>query len=142
MAGRCLIASADWLSISIGINDVWRQLDNPEMEQVYPDRFKEVYIHLLNEVKAKTNAKIILMEPTIIEEDVNAKGNQLLKAYVQVIHEISQQFEAIVVPTHQSFCRYLENESKKKLTTDGVHMNSLGNLLMAQTWLDAVLSNK
>lgn len=129
----------DFLSISIGINDVWRQLDHPEMEQVYPERFKEIYEHLLTQVKEKTDAQIIIMEPTIIEEDVNARGNQLLKAYVQVVHEMAQRFDAVVVPTHESFCRYLENEKRKKLTTDGVHMNSLGNMLMAKTWLEAVL---
>ncbi|MBP3952840.1 SGNH/GDSL hydrolase family protein [Bacillus suaedae] len=129
--------SPDYVSISIGINDVWRQLDSPEMKQVYPDQFKEVYTELLKIVKEKTSAQIILMEPTIIEEDIEAKGNLLLKEYVQVIHDLAKQFEAIIVPTHQAFITYLKADSKVSITTDGVHMNSIGNLLMAKTWIES-----
>src|SRR5699024_659990 len=71
----------DWVSISIGINDVWRQLDHPTMDQVYPDQFEKVYRQILTEVKEKTKARVIIMEPTIIEEDIHSKGNELLKEY-------------------------------------------------------------
>ncbi|HWJ79452.1 MAG TPA: GDSL-type esterase/lipase family protein, partial [Niallia sp.] len=123
------------VSISIGINDVWRQLDNPQKEQVYPPEFKTIYIHLLEQVKKKTNARIVIMEPTIIQESIDAKGNILLKEYVQVIHEIAKLYNALVVPTHQVFIQYLNKENHQVLTTDGVHMNTAGNMLMAQTWL-------
>jgi len=123
------------VSISIGINDVWRQLDNPQKEQVYPPEFKTIYIHLLEQVKKKTNARIVIMEPTIIQESIDAKGNILLKEYVQVIHEIAKLYNALVVPTHQVFIHYLNKENHQVLTTDGVHMNTAGNMLMAQTWL-------
>ncbi|MEK1832492.1 hypothetical protein AAAC51_36970 [Priestia megaterium] len=66
----------DYISILIGINDVWRQLDYREKEQVYPDQFKEIYRGLLARVKDRTKAKLILMEPTIIEEDRNSEGNK------------------------------------------------------------------
>ena len=127
----------DVVSISIGINDVWRQLDNPQKEQVYPQEFKTIYIDLLEQVKKKTNARIVIMEPTIIQEDIEAKGNILLKEYVQVIHEIAKLYDALVVPTHQVFIQYLNKKNHQVLTTDGVHMNSAGNMLMAQTWLHA-----
>jgi len=128
----------DYVSISIGINDVWRQLDRPEIEQVDAEEFEKIYKELLTRVKKHTNARIILMEPTVIEEDLQAQGNQMLKIYVKVVNEMANQFEAIIVPTHQAFVQYLEKNNGYKLTTDGVHMNSAGNMLMATTWLKAV----
>ncbi|HZH63000.1 MAG TPA: SGNH/GDSL hydrolase family protein, partial [Metabacillus sp.] len=128
----------DYVSISIGINDVWRQLDRPEIEQVDVEKFERIYKELLTQVKEHTNARIILMEPTVIEEDLQAQGNQMLKKYVKVVNEMAKQFEAIIVPTHQAFIQYLENNNGYKLTTDGVHMNSAGNMLMATTWLKVV----
>ncbi|MCF2649294.1 MULTISPECIES: SGNH/GDSL hydrolase family protein [Bacillaceae] len=125
----------DLVSISIGINDVWRQLDNPDMEQVTPVIFREIYERLLTQVKINTEARIFLMEPTIIEESVEAKGNILLKDFVAVIHQLAKKHEAIVVPTHQVFIEYLQKPNHQVLTTDGVHMNSAGNMLMAQAWL-------
>ncbi|WP_312096288.1 SGNH/GDSL hydrolase family protein [Niallia sp.] len=125
----------DLVSISIGINDVWRQLDRLELEQVTPAIFKGIYDRLLAQVKMHTEASIFLMEPTIIEESIEAKGNILLKDYVAVIHELAEKYGATIVPTHQVFTEYLQKENHQVLTTDGVHMNTAGNMLMAQTWL-------
>lgn len=130
----------DLLSISIGVNDVWRQLDNPDMEQVYPDQYEEIYRTLIEKTQAETNAKIVLMEPTVIEEDVNSEGNQKLKPYVEIVNKIAQEYGLTVVPTYQAFIDYLTSERPLPLTTDGVHMSSTGNALMAKTWIEAVLS--
>ncbi|MGD6875794.1 SGNH/GDSL hydrolase family protein [Bacillus infantis] len=125
----------DLVSISIGINDVWRQLDSPGIVQIGPERFKEVYEDLLTQVKEETEAQIVLMEPTVIEEDVHSEGNRLLTPYVEAVHELAEQFQAVVVPEHKAFLRYLESGGKLKLTTDGVHMTSAGDMLMARAWV-------
>ncbi|MCV9888696.1 SGNH/GDSL hydrolase family protein [Metabacillus halosaccharovorans] len=128
----------DIISISIGINDVWRQLDSEDPDQIYPEQFEEIYVNLLDHVKEKTNAMIILMEPTIIEENLESEGNKKLKPYVDIIHKLAKKFAATLVPTHQSFVSYLKTQADYKLTTDGVHMNSAGNMLMAATWIQNV----
>lgn len=125
----------DVVSISIGINDVWRQLDQPQMEQVYPEKFKTVLDKLLAETK-HTGAEIFLMEPTIIEENNDSKGNQMLILYVNIVRELAEKYAATLVPTHTAF---LETK-KTDLTTDGVHMTDAGNRLMADTWLSAYLA--
>ncbi|SNZ11501.1 Lysophospholipase L1 [Terribacillus aidingensis] len=122
----------DLISVSIGINDVWRQLDQPQMKQVSPEDFKDVYNKILAET-VNLEAKLFLMEPTIIEEDKNSKGNQLLLPYVEIVRELATTYKATLIPTHTAF---LETE-KTDLTTDGVHMTEAGNQLMADTWLKA-----
>lgn len=126
----------DWVSISIGINDVWRQLDHPPMDQVYPAEFEEVYRRLLTDVKENTNAQLIIMEPTIIEEDIHSKGNKLLIEYVNITRRLSSEFQALHIPTHEKFIEYVEHYPDTNLTNDGVHMNPLGRMLMAVSWLD------
>ncbi|MFC2947757.1 SGNH/GDSL hydrolase family protein [Virgibacillus sediminis] len=128
----------DVLSISIGINDVWRQLDEPNIEHVTPEQFEQIYGELLGKVKEETDAKIILMEPTVIEEDPFATGNEKLKPYVDAVQRTAEKFDTVLVPTHDAFIHYLGAENGEKLTTDGVHMNQLGNMLMATTWIKAV----
>ncbi|MBS4219279.1 SGNH/GDSL hydrolase family protein [Bacillus sp. FJAT-49711] len=128
-----LALNPDYVSVSIGINDVWRQLDSPDMEQVYPEQFEEILTGLLE----KTNGQLILMEPTVIEEDVDSEGNQKLVPYVEIIRNLAKKFNAILVPTHQDFIDYLNTGTAYKLTTDGVHMNSAGNMLMAASWIKA-----
>ncbi|MEH7255529.1 SGNH/GDSL hydrolase family protein [Neobacillus niacini] len=127
----------DVISISIGINDVWRQVDSPEIDQVYPEQFEEIYESLLTSITAKTKASIVLMEPTVIEEDVQSLGNKLLIPYVETVHRLADKYNAIIVPTHQAFIEFLESSNDQPLTIDGVHMNSMGNMLMAKTWVQA-----
>ncbi|ADU31604.1 SGNH/GDSL hydrolase family protein [Evansella cellulosilytica] len=128
----------DWVSVSIGINDVWRQLDQPSISQIYPEAFTNIYEDLLDQVKNKTAAKIILMEPTIIEEDVMSKGNELLKPYVHAVHRLVEKYDCIIVPTHYVFIEALRTKSHGALTTDGVHMTPEGDKLIAHTWLKSI----
>lgn len=122
------------LSISIGINDVWRQLDSQGIDQILPGKFETVYRALLDQ---SSGIRLILMEPTIIEEDPQSKGNQMLKPYVDIVRKLAEEYGAVLVPVHQAFIGYLREGSEYKLTTDGVHMTSIGNMLMARTWLTA-----
>lgn len=127
-----------WLSISIGINDVWRQLDSPDGEQVYPERFESVYRGLLEQTRSLPDCRLILMQPTIIKEYPESTGNTLLKPYVGIVNRLADEYGAVLVPTHQAFLHVLQCDTGKELTSDGVHMNSLGDTLMATTWLKAV----
>lgn len=127
----------DIISISIGINDVWRQLKNPEMEQVYPDQFEQIYDSLLTQVSENTNARIVLMEPTIIEESLDSIGNEKLKAYVKIVNRMAEKYGAVIVPLHQGFLKYIEANNGYDLSLDGVHMNSVGNRLMTTIWLES-----
>lgn len=141
MAARWQIDVLDlnpaYVSISIGINDVWRQIDHPWKRLVLPDEFKDIYIGLINQVKAQTDARLILMEPTILEEEPDSKGNRKLQLYSEIVRQLAEQFDSVFVPTHQEFTRYLKTPNHQVLTTDGVHMNTAGSMLMAQTWLRA-----
>ncbi|MCS7459750.1 SGNH/GDSL hydrolase family protein [Paenibacillus doosanensis] len=131
-----------WVSVSIGINDVWRQMDAPDVEQVYPDRFEEVYRRLLDRASSIPGCRLILMQPTVIKEYEDSTGNLLLKPYVEAVNRLAEQYGAILVPTHEAFIRFIGCDTGQDLTTDGVHMNSLGDTLMASTWLKAVLAHK
>ena len=79
------------------------------------------------------------MEPTLIQEDIFSLGNEKLIPYIEIVHRLAKKYQAIVVPTHEVFINYVKSNNNYKLTTDGVHMNSAGNLLIAKTWLDNVL---
>lgn len=109
-----------YVSVSIGINDVWRQLDHVDSGQVYPEEFEAIYVDLLNQIKEKTYAQIILMEPTIIEEDVQSEGNQKLIPYTHIVQKLAGKFDAAYVPTHQAFIQYLKANAEYVLTLDGV----------------------
>ncbi|GEM01284.1 Lysophospholipase L1 [Halolactibacillus halophilus] len=129
----------DVVSISIGINDVWRQLDDPDMDQVTPEMFETLYRDLIKATQSKTKAKIILMEPTVIEEERHSKGNTLLIPYVSVIRRLSEAYHLPLVKTHEAFLNYIDQAIGLPLTIDGVHTTSTGDTLMSETWIKTIL---
>ncbi|WP_042463444.1 SGNH/GDSL hydrolase family protein [Neobacillus dielmonensis] len=129
----------NYVSILIGINDVWRRLDHPKKELVFPDQYEKILQELLLDLTAKTSAKVILMEPTIHGEEADSLGNIMLKPYVEAVHRLAKEYDAILVPVHEALLDYLSLPSAKQLTLDGVHMNSAGNLLLAKTWVESCL---
>lgn len=122
----------DVLSISIGVNEAWHQIDKPEKSQIKPDQFEAIYHRILQKLHPAT--VLILMEPTIIEENPLSKGNQLLLEYVEIVRRLAGQYDAILVPAHDVFIRTLQEDNHSVLTTDGVHLTDEGKKLLADAW--------
>ncbi|QNK57045.1 SGNH/GDSL hydrolase family protein [Paenibacillus sp. PAMC21692] len=119
----------NWLTVSIGINDEWKEVSIEE--------YRRAYEELLTETKDRTGASLILMETTIISENPYDGKNERLKPYNAVIRETAERFNAVLVPQNRQFDDYLRKQHGKVLTLDQVHMNSTGNWLIALNWLKA-----
>lgn len=126
----------DWLSISIGINDVWRQLDK-RAPGVDIETYESLYRELLDQVKEKIEARLILMEPSVIGEDPESEGNRLLQPYVACVQRLAIEYDAVLVPIHRACLTYLKARREPALTSDGVHLDGPGMALFAVEWLKA-----
>ena len=127
----------DWTSVSIGINDVWQQVDT-KAPGVPINEFRLTYRQLLERTGQATDSNLILMETTVIGESADDVGNQLLKPYNQAIRDLAHEFDALLVPMNTEWHRTLAAHPEFTWTTDGVHPLPPGHGLMARIWLDAV----
>ncbi len=64
----------DWLSIKIGINDVWRLLANRLDQHVPLDEYATTLRSLLDRTKEATSARLILVEPYVIAPPVTGEA--------------------------------------------------------------------
>ncbi len=79
----------DWLSILIGINDVWRQFDRAEdPNQVPVARFERVYRELLEQTRPGLRG-LILMTPFFIEPDRTDPMRARMDAYGAVVRALA-----------------------------------------------------
>jgi lysophospholipase L1-like esterase len=62
----------DWLTVKIGINDVWRLIANRTEDHVPLNEYEATLWRLLDRVKYATPAKLILMEPYVIAPPLKA----------------------------------------------------------------------
>jgi lysophospholipase L1-like esterase len=137
--GDVLAVKPDVLSISIGVNDVWRQLqDPPNPEQVFPDEFEITYRRLLTRTRENVGCRLVLCEATIIGETHDAPHNPVVDEYNHRIAGLAREFDALLAPMNQAFWRVIEADPSRPWTTDGVHPLSNGHMLMAATLFETL----
>jgi len=129
-----------WVTLSIGINDVWHRLGKPHDPKVL-----ETYtanVSKMVDMAQAANIKVILLAPTVIQEDANAEGNKRLAAYVAAEKQIAADKKCQFVDLHQMFVDVLAKKPADVkgnwLTGDGVHMKPMGDALMSLGILRAV----
>jgi lysophospholipase L1-like esterase len=121
-----------FVTISIGINDVWHRLGKPHDEAVLADYEKNVA--KMVDAAQEAGIKVILLTPTVIQEDPGTEGNQRLVTYVAAEKKIAAEKKCQLVDLHGMFLKALQQKPAGQqtwLTVDGVHMRPLGDALMA-----------
>jgi acyl-CoA thioesterase I len=122
-----------YATISIGINDVWHRLGKPHDEKVLA-AYKENVAKMVDQAQ-KAGVKVVLLTPTLIQEDPSAEGNKRLTMYVEAEKQIAAEKKCQLVDLHGMFLTALKKkpaeEKKTWLTGDGVHMKPLGDGMMA-----------
>jgi acyl-CoA thioesterase-1 len=120
------------VTISIGINDVWHRMDKPHDAKILA-AYKENVAKMVDEAQ-KAGIRVILLTPTVIQEDPNAEGNKRLAAYVKAEKQIAAEKKCQLVDLQGMFLKALTKKPAGKgnwLTSDGVHMQPPGDAIMA-----------
>lgn len=126
----------DYVSILIGINDVWRKYDsnNPTSHE----KFKENYETILRTVCPRVKG-VILLEPYLIpvlpereimREDLNPK--------IDVIRALARKYRTAYVPLNGLYAEASITGDPKDYSDDSVHPNTGGHAFIAAEWLKHV----
>lgn len=129
----------DWLSICIGINDVWRQFD--ARLQVESFVSLDEYTRTLEDLIRTTRPQIrglVLMTPYFIEPNRTDPMRIMMDQYGAVVRELASRYEAIFVDTQAAFDRVLAELHPMALAEDRVHPNMTGHMILARAFLEAV----
>ncbi len=132
-----------WMVLSCGVNDVWHQSKRPPAG-IDLESYKKNITEIVEKAQA-ADIKVIIMTATMITENAADGRNAKLAEYNAFLREIATAKGCIFVDQHQAMqdavtaCRKRFPDQKKNfVTTDGVHMNPLGNKTMAVTLLKAL----
>ncbi|SHF49039.1 Lysophospholipase L1 [Caldanaerobius fijiensis DSM 17918] len=133
----CLDLKPDWISILIGINDCWRRYDSNDPTSV--EAFESDYRYILDQVKEKLNAKIILCEPFVLPtpED-RVQWREDLDPKIHVVRKLAREYGAIFIPLDGIMAQACARKEPAFWAADGVHPTPAGHALIAQAWLKAV----
>lgn len=134
MENDVLAKKPDVVVIYIGINDVWHKTSGVGTDI---KKYETFYVAIIKKLQAK-KIKVALGTPTVIGEKKD-NGNAQdadLNAYSDVVRRLATTYNCPLVDLRKAFLDYEQanNSSNKEsgiLTTDRVHLNDLGNQLVA-----------
>jgi len=129
----------DWLSVMIGINDVWRQFDTDPalLRPVHEPEYRDTLTRLLNTVKPRVQG-IVVMLPFYLEPEPGDPMRAMRDRYAHAAADVARSVGAVIVDTQAAFEAVLPIRSRDRLAPDGVHPTRTGHMILAHAWLRTV----
>ena len=133
----------DILSILVGVNDVWHELQNNNGVEL--DRFEKYYRDIIEETKKRLpNCKLIMLEPFVLEGEATSEkmeGFLEVKNYAKVVRKLAEEYDIPFVELQEEFDRLASIYGAKSLLWDGVHPDVFGATVIADKWFEVFENN-
>jgi lysophospholipase L1-like esterase len=129
----------DWLSVMIGVNDVWRQFDTPLRVETHVQ--PEDYAATLDELVAQTRPQVkglLLATPHFIEPNRTDPMRKLIDAYGDVVRATARKHDCILVDVQAAFDEVLVHTHPMAMTRDRIHPDTTGHMIIARAFLKAL----
>lgn len=128
----------DWVSICIGINDVWRQFDTPAMTDwaVSPEEYEKNVEKMIVSVKDKVKG-VLILSPYYMEPNRADKMRARMDEYVEICRRLAQKHDCIFVDFQKMYEDFFQIRHSSCIAWDRVHPNQMGATLMAKEVLAA-----
>lgn len=125
-----------WVSICIGINDVWRQFDVPACRDyaVSVEEYEKNLETMILKIRGKVKG-IFICTPYYIEPNKSDMMRNRMDEYIKVCKYLAQKYNCELVDfqgMYDEFCKYKHSSI---IAWDRVHPNQMGATLMAKEFL-------
>jgi lysophospholipase L1-like esterase len=129
----------DYVSIMIGVNDVWRHFDSVLQPMGFVDEelFEQTYIELIEQTQKQTEQIFIFSPFMIIKEKENAM-RQMLDRFGEICKRLADFYGLIYVDVQKEMDDVLKEMNSYMLSGDHVHPNLAGHIIIAKAFLKAI----
>lgn len=125
-----------WVSIMIGINDVWRQFDTPALTNlaVMPEDYEKNIDAMLAALQGKVKG-VFLMTPYYMEPNRADTMRARMDEYGAICRKLAEKYGCIFIDTQAMFDEYFKHQHSTYIAWDRVHPNQIGAMLIAREFL-------
>lgn len=129
----------DWLSILIGINDVWRHFDSPHQPECHVsiEAYREGLTSLLGQTRPLLKG-LVLMGPYMIETNPLDPMRTMMIEYARVVQELAEKYDAIYVDLQSAFEVVLAHQHPYYIAQDRIHPELSGHMVIANEFMKAI----
>lgn len=122
-----------WMTLSCGVNDVWHGANGVSLED-----YKKNITAIVDQAQA-AGIKVVILTSTMIREDQANAENQKLVGYNEFLRTLAAEKKCLLADLNAEMQAAITAAAQTHpapgkgnyLTTDGVHMASAGNQMMA-----------
>ena len=136
----------DYLSLFIGTNDAWAELD--QGRPIETDAFEQMYVDLLEEIFATCpQTKVMLLSPYIMEglfsRNTDEQPDRLqqfrihVASRIAVVRRLAERYNLPFVNMQEIFDAACARADASCWTGDGAHPTAGGHELIKRAWLQA-----
>ena len=129
----------DWVSVLIGINDVWRQFDSPYMPETHflPEEFEATYARLIERTLPHVKG-MILMSPYFMEPNRLDPMRARMDEYGAIVRKLAGQYSLVFVDLQAAWDALFVHMHPCNIAWDRIHPNQTGCMYIAKQFLAAV----
>lgn len=126
----------DYVSICIGINDVWRQFDCPAMPDyaVTPEEYEQNVEKMILAVKDRVKG-VFICSPYYIEPNREDMMRRRMDEYVEICRALAEKHGCVFVDFQRLYADFCRIRHSSCIAWDRVHPNQMGATLMAREFL-------
>lgn len=129
----------DWISIMIGINDIWRKYDqclHPEMKvdlEEYEENIRWILEKTLPMVKG-----ICLMPPCYMEQNHQDSMRADADQYREKVRDLANEYGVLYADAQKDMDDYFQYYPPIYMSWDRVHPNQVGHMIIARSLVNAL----
>lgn len=128
---------ADWVTLMIGINDVWRHFDGTFCQESLIDleKFECTYREII-ERSLNNGIQMILLSPFMVEQNQEDPMRKMVDSYRSVVKKLADDYQLIYGDIQSEIDCFLQYQSSYVLSNDRVHVSLAGHYIISQNWLN------
>ena len=133
-----LALEPDWLSVMIGINDVWRQFDGVDAAAaVMPEEYRRTYDGLIARTLPRLRG-LVLMSPFYVQARRSDPLRLRMDEYGAIVRDLAARQGAVLVDVQAALDRELAASDYTAIAGDRVHPTREGHGIIAREFLRAI----
>ncbi len=125
-----------WITVMIGVNDVWRKFDRPQVPELYVplEEYRSLLRKLVTDALAVVQG-VTLIAPFLLEPDRSDPMRAMVDTYREAVEELARHVGQPLFDPQVLFDDWLA-DGRQALSPDRVHPNLTGHFLLARGLID------